>query len=109
MTESCTGRGGPPNKRDDILFMCFVPQTNQIARVPACCSQNQSKLLLVFACGFCFVGNLYFKDIQRLLYFVISVNPDTTGEEEGGWGRAECLQQRTILLDIHDCKILIDL
>ena len=52
-------KGSQSNKRNEILFMRFVRQTNQIARVPACCSQNQS-CLLVFACGFCFVSLMFF-------------------------------------------------
>ena len=52
-------RRTPPNKRDD-MFLCFVRQTNQIARICARCSQNQSKLLLVFACSFRFVCRFLF-------------------------------------------------
>ena len=52
-------RRAPPNKPDD-MFLCFVRQTNQIARICARCSQNQSKLLLVFACSFRFVCRFLF-------------------------------------------------
>ena len=46
--------------------MCFVQQANRIVHIPACCSQNQSKLLRVFACGFHFVCRFYFEDIRKL-------------------------------------------
>ena len=35
VTGDCTRGGSPPNKRDDILFMCFVRRTKQIAFVHA--------------------------------------------------------------------------
>ena len=53
--------------------MHAVRQTNQIARVRAYCSQNQSKLLLVLACNFRFVCRFYFKVIRKPLCIIVTV------------------------------------
>ena len=67
-----------PNKGDQnlpkkrlILFMNYVRQTNQIARVPAC---NQLKVLLVLTCGFRFVRRFYLKGKRKPLYYTRSIS-----------------------------------
>ena len=50
------------SKSGDILFICFVRQTNQqIARVPACCSLKQLKTLACFRLWFPFCSPFLFQ------------------------------------------------
>ena len=59
-------KGVAPWKKHDILFMlCWTKPVSVCVHVHR--SQNQSKLLLVFTCGFHFICCFYIKDIRKLL------------------------------------------
>ena len=92
----------PPNKRDDILFMCFVQQTNQIARARACWPIKTLAcvgLWLPFCSPFVFQGHLK-NALTRTLWpsLVSRVLINTTGNPG-------CVAPEVILGDPEDIAV----
>lgn len=54
-----------PRATDCYLVYVLCLKNNQIVYISTCSSQNQSNVLLVFACDFHFVHRFYFKDKEN--------------------------------------------